>query len=596
MVANNNTRLFLEVDADQISVTQLLKKDFLELSMRAISTANPNRNGSWFTKESMERSLGTFVNKPILGYFKQGDFVSHNGEWKVDGETDLPYFDTWDTEGERILGIIRESDERKIIQGADGLYWITFTCALWSQYNFKQVKRLIKDARRAKRTGEAAKNISVEVDITDYEMLENGVMKINAFELIGVTILGSRNGVKVEPGIENAELSVVDIMGRELYDKQVKALRLAYEKLENSTEVKEEKNMEEVLNSVAEFEQTHAGEPSVSEASDSSKESFEDVCSVCGKTPCECKTAELAVGDCDEREDECGGKCAAVCPDCGKDPCECEAKCEEESGDCTTEECGTTEPVTECHEAEPVREENSCDCECECEHTPIQDITWLMSSFGWQDGDIAATLEYYENTSEEIPNREYIVNVLKRSLNSVRAIMADLADLAAVVAEGNVSDDKMAYEAKMQEYPDHYELIKQYEDVLSAKSALAASLEEATAQIARYEYATFIASAKKLIASAKLSAETSAEFIKKCEDYKEISSIEDLKAKVAMSLLEQNMSEAAEETSDEKEESVEFSFNAPVSSPDTTSVFSKKEETKKVSSNPWDQLRNYTGK
>ena len=48
-------------------------------------------------------------------------------------------------------------------------------------------------------------------------MLPNGVMKINDFNLVGVTILGSRNGVPVEPGIENAELSVVDVMGREIY-------------------------------------------------------------------------------------------------------------------------------------------------------------------------------------------------------------------------------------------------------------------------------------------------------------------------------------------------------------------------------------------
>ena len=101
-MANNNKRLVLEVDADQIDLRKMLKKDFLELSMKAISSANPNVNGSWFTKESMERSLGTFVNKPVLGYFKNDDFVSHNGEWVYDPETDSDYFDT--SNGERILG------------------------------------------------------------------------------------------------------------------------------------------------------------------------------------------------------------------------------------------------------------------------------------------------------------------------------------------------------------------------------------------------------------------------------------------------------------------------------------------------------------
>ena len=237
-MANNNKRLVLEVDADQIDLRKMLKKDFLELSMKAISSANPNVNGSWFTKESMERSLGTFVNKPVLGYFKNDDFVSHNGEWVYDPETDSDYFDT--SNGERILGLIRESDERKIEQGSDGLWWVSFTCALWTQYSFKQVKKLIKDARRAKREGGPAKNVSVEVDILDYEDLPNGVMKINEFNLIGVTILGSRNGVKVQPGIKDAGLSVVDVMGRELYAKQEKALRAAYEALDDTAVKKED--------------------------------------------------------------------------------------------------------------------------------------------------------------------------------------------------------------------------------------------------------------------------------------------------------------------------------------------------------------------
>ena len=91
---NKNTKMFLEVDASQIDIRQLLQKDFLELSMRAISSANPNRNNSWFTPEAMAKALPTFVNKPILGYFENGDFVSHNGTWGHDSETELDYWDT----------------------------------------------------------------------------------------------------------------------------------------------------------------------------------------------------------------------------------------------------------------------------------------------------------------------------------------------------------------------------------------------------------------------------------------------------------------------------------------------------------------------
>ena len=39
-------KLFLEADPNQVTLKKLLGKDFLELSMRTVSSANPNRNGS----------------------------------------------------------------------------------------------------------------------------------------------------------------------------------------------------------------------------------------------------------------------------------------------------------------------------------------------------------------------------------------------------------------------------------------------------------------------------------------------------------------------------------------------------------------------
>ena len=87
----DKTKLSFAVDASQIDIKPILRKEFLELSMRAISTANPNRNNSWFTEDSLERSKETFINKPILGYFENGDFVSHNGDWSYDSETAMEY-------------------------------------------------------------------------------------------------------------------------------------------------------------------------------------------------------------------------------------------------------------------------------------------------------------------------------------------------------------------------------------------------------------------------------------------------------------------------------------------------------------------------
>ena len=227
----NNKKLVFDVDANQIKIKKLLKKDFLELSMKAVSSANPNRNMSWFTPEAMEKALPTFYNKPILGCFDNGDFESHNGSWEKDGETGMSYWDTLGVKGERILGLIRSEDEVKIVE-ENGLKWITLTCALWTQYSFKQVKKLLKDAIRSQKDGGPTKNISVEIDVLDYDELPNGVMKINDFKLVGITILGSRNGKKIEPGIEDAELSVLDIVGTDNYEKQRSELRMAYAKLD----------------------------------------------------------------------------------------------------------------------------------------------------------------------------------------------------------------------------------------------------------------------------------------------------------------------------------------------------------------------------
>lgn len=282
----DKTKLSFSVDANQIDIKPLLQKEFLELSMRAISSANPNRNNSWFTKESLLKGAKTFKNKPILGYFENGDFVSHNGEWDSDPETQMDYWNTLDGKGERVLGLIRSEDDVEVIDDEDGLSWICLSCALWTQYSYKQVKRLLKDAKRAKEKGGTTKNISVEVDITDYEMLPNGVMKINDFNLVGITILGSRNGIKVEPGIEDAELSVVDVAGKEFFAKQEKALRLAYEKLDNSKQ-----NIEK------------EGDTQMNVEEKDPTTSFEETCPICNQEPCICEEQKEEVEQEENKEE-----------------------------------------------------------------------------------------------------------------------------------------------------------------------------------------------------------------------------------------------------------------------------------------------------
>ena len=483
--------------------------------MRAVSSANPNRNNSWFTKESMERSLQSFVNKPILGYFTKGDFVSHNGEWKVDSETNIPYFDTLDTpEGERILGIIRESDRLEIVQDVSGLYWIEFTCALWSQYNFKQVKRLIKDARRAQRMGGPTKNVSVEVDLTDYEVLDNGVTKINQFELIGVTILGSRNGVKVEPGIEGASLSVVDIMGRDLYDHQLKALRLAYEKLDGTVEKKEENKVEN-MGEALEMQQTQTLSEEVA------PENGDVTCATEGE----------------------------VCPDCGENPCVCAA------------DGGAEETCAIAADAET----------CACPE-------------GAPEGEGSEGGEKVAEAAEEG----------EAGTESCEADEQACEEKCEQHEEGAKPEECAEHEAKMALYPDHYDLIVKYEALLAEKQACDEALAKAMSAIAEYEHKDFVSAAKAFVASAKLESEQSAKLIAQCEN-KEIISLEDLKVKVAMSLLEKQLNEESTPVEENDTSLAAASFSAPVVLPDTNSVFVNSDKQKKKDKDSWSMLHSYIG-
>lgn len=126
---NKPYTLSFAVDTSSIEMTRLLNKEFLELRIKAISTINPNENMCWFTEDSLERGKKTVYNKPILGYFGNDDFGSHNGILRHDAETNIDYFDVSGAAGERILGLIRENDKVDI-EEEDGIYWLVLTCAL----------------------------------------------------------------------------------------------------------------------------------------------------------------------------------------------------------------------------------------------------------------------------------------------------------------------------------------------------------------------------------------------------------------------------------------------------------------------------------
>ena len=218
-----------ELDSNQIRIRDILNdKNFLEIEIFAISDANPNRNRSHFTLESMQKGLESFNDKPILGFFnKQGDFESHNGRVAYDPEEQVDYWDN--SNGEQILGFIRQTDRKEIVE-RDGLHWICCTAMIYTQYNYKQVKKLLKDRK---------KKVSVEIAVLDSEMVD-GVEYIKEFDLKGITILGSRNGIQVKEGIEGAGLSILEVFDSARFSGQKQTIIQAYSQLEDDDKKKED--------------------------------------------------------------------------------------------------------------------------------------------------------------------------------------------------------------------------------------------------------------------------------------------------------------------------------------------------------------------
>lgn len=211
--------LQFDLSSKQIKYREILDKEFVELEVYAVSDVDPNRNGSHFTYESMKKVVesGSFKNKPIVGFFKNNDFTTHEGEAGYDFELEKEY---WNTErGERILGWIRESDSVELVE-QDGLHWIKFRCILCTTYCYAQVKQLLKDRR---------KKVSVEITVHDSEMRNDGVVDLLDWTLNGTTILGSKNGKEVLEGIPGAHLSILENLDTDALMAQKTALSFAYE-------------------------------------------------------------------------------------------------------------------------------------------------------------------------------------------------------------------------------------------------------------------------------------------------------------------------------------------------------------------------------
>ena len=214
--------LKFELSPRDVKIKNLLMNDFIMIDIYAISDIKVNRNHSHFTLDGMQKAIPTVYNKPVLGAFdvKQNDFKGHDTVGlTIDPEYNNLYFDYSDGKSEVPLGVIREQDTIDIVQ-RDGLNWLHFTCVLWAKYNYKGVKRLLKDGK---------KHVSVEIEVIKSHV-EDGVEIIEEFTFDGVTILRSR----VIEAIPNASMTILEKLDDAVYQKQEKCLSFAYKALDEA--------------------------------------------------------------------------------------------------------------------------------------------------------------------------------------------------------------------------------------------------------------------------------------------------------------------------------------------------------------------------
>lgn len=551
----NNRKLCFEVNTDSIKIKKLLKRDFLELSMKVISDANPNNNGSWFTVESMKKALPSFKNKPILGYFNNGDFVSHNGEWKKDTETNMEYWDTLGVQGERILGLIRCEDDVKIEKNPDdGLNWITLTCALWVQYSYKQVKRLLKDALSAKENGGPTKNVSVEIDILDGEEMENGVYKIKDFKLVGITILGSRNGIKVQPGIENAELSVVDMMDKEVFDKQANAIRMAYSKLDENTNI-EEKGGNTLMELEKEKSDVITEEPKI-------------------ETPVEEKPKEVF---------------------------------EQKAEDDKKEDKEVKEEKPEKYDVEEVEDREAY----KIPDSGIRDMTWYLQDI---NGSISDSEDFKKSLEEgyvTVDHKDLVLKILNRYILMMKAIRQDLVTAIAELSEENLKD-ALELEDSLSQYEDSKCLLSHCKDLEANCKELEMSCKDYEGKCGEleqecktfkercekvecankeYEHKEYMKNVEEMLSQACLIGEEDKKSLfDKCES-REINSLDDLKVQIGLAMFNIASKNPVESTT-----KVNAVFAAPVEKTPNITIGSAEELNKKGSKNSWDILDKYSEK
>lgn len=212
-----------ELSPKDIKIKNLLNQQFLYVEIDAINSMYPNLNESHFTPKSLDNCIPTVYNKPILAHYinNKDNFGGHDDNGlQYDSELDNYYYDYSQGNVEIPIGLVREQDNvHTIVDQTTGLTHLIVPCAIWCAYNYKACKKLLKSHRT---------RVSVEIEVTDYHYDDKGIEIIDAFVLMGITLLGS----DIREAVTGSHLSVPEMASTSVFQAQTKRLKFAYQELD----------------------------------------------------------------------------------------------------------------------------------------------------------------------------------------------------------------------------------------------------------------------------------------------------------------------------------------------------------------------------
>lgn len=185
----------LEFEFD--SLRTLREDDDLALAEIDLLHLGVNRNSCDISRECVERSKDSFYNKPIIYRYNSKlsdklatDFVEHSR----DGDPTM-----------NIAGHIPWNSNIEYVE-RNGKTYVRVMCVLHKAY-LPSLMRILE-----KKNGNT--KVSIEIVVLDGQRTEGGILKIDAFKLRGVCLLGD----EILEGIEGSQLNVVKFSASEYND------------------------------------------------------------------------------------------------------------------------------------------------------------------------------------------------------------------------------------------------------------------------------------------------------------------------------------------------------------------------------------------